>query len=90
MLYPPSQVSPPQTHYPISPLPASMRVLPRPNQSCLTDLAFPYVGALSLQKTKSLHSYWCQIEVFYMFLLERTDRAKNWAQKRIEKVFKKK
>ena len=43
---------------PITPPPASMRVLPHPpTHSLLTDLAFPYTGASSLHRTKDLSSH---------------------------------
>jgi len=52
-------VSPPQTSFPSSI--TSLRVLPRPPiYSCLSALAFPYTGALSLHRTNVLPSYSCQ------------------------------
>ena len=56
MLFP-LPVSPLEIIYPISPSPASMRVLRHPpthppTLSFLPDLAFPYTGALSLHRTK--------------------------------------
>ena len=51
-------VSPLQTPYPISPYPASMRVLPHPPiHSYLTALAFLFTGASSLHRTKGLPSH---------------------------------
>ena len=53
----PFPVSSPQTPDPLLPLSASMRVLPYlPTHSCLSDLAFPYPGSLSLHRTKGLPS----------------------------------
>jgi hypothetical protein len=47
----PSLVSPLQAPYPITPYPASMKVLPDPpTHSCLTTLAFLYTGASSLHR----------------------------------------
>ena len=49
-----------ETPYPISPPPASMRVLPHlPTHSCLPALALPYTGALSVHRTKGPSSHWC-------------------------------
>ena len=51
--YPPFQL-------PLHKAPVSMRVLPhQPTHSCLSALAFPYLG--SLHRTKGLPSQWCQI-----------------------------
>jgi hypothetical protein len=45
-MFSPSQVSPSEIPYPISPPPASMRVLPHPpTHSCLPTLAFPHTGS---------------------------------------------
>ena len=55
----PFPVSPPQLPIPssLSPLPASMRVLPHPpTHSCLSTLSFPYAGSSSLHRTKGLPS----------------------------------
>jgi hypothetical protein len=53
----PFPISPPKTPYPISP--ASIRMFSYPSiHLCLTALAFPYTGALSLPRTKSLSSHW--------------------------------
>jgi hypothetical protein len=50
----------PGNSLPTSAPPASMRLFPHPYpHSCLPSLAFPYPGALSLHKTKSLSSHWC-------------------------------
>ena len=52
--------SPPEIPYPILYFPASMKVLPQPStHSCLNILAFTYIGALSLHRTKGLSSHWC-------------------------------
>ena len=57
--YPPFSVFPPQTHYHL-PCHSSTRVLPHLHtQSCLSILAFPYPGALSLHRSKGLPSHWC-------------------------------
>ena len=54
----PFLVSPLETPYPIHPLPVSMRVFPHPpNHSHLPVLAFPYIRASSLHKTKGLSSH---------------------------------
>ena len=48
-------VSPPETPDLIAPLPASMRLLPCPNNnSCLPAKSFPYTGESSLHRTKGL------------------------------------
>ena len=55
----PFLISPQKPHpYSITPLPASMRVYPQPDtHSCLPVLKFPYTGASSLHRTKSLFSH---------------------------------
>ena len=54
----PFLVAPPETPYPILPLPASMKVFPHPpTHSHLPTLAFPYIGALNLHRTKDLSSH---------------------------------
>ena len=50
-------VSPPQTPYSLTPLPASMRVLLHlPTHSCLSTLAFPYPESSSFHRTKGFPS----------------------------------
>ena len=46
-------VSPLQTPYSTPPSPASMRVFPRPNHSCLTIVTFFYNGASSLYRKRA-------------------------------------
>ena len=53
----PFLVSPLQFPYPISHLPATMRVLLHPHTYfCLPSIAFPYAKALSLHRTMGLPS----------------------------------
>ena len=57
MLYP-FPVSPLQSLYSIPPYPASVRVLLHPpTHSCLTSLAFLYIGASRFHRTKGLLSH---------------------------------
>jgi hypothetical protein len=57
-MFSPFLVSPLQTPYPIPFPTASVRVHTHiPTHSCLTALAFPYTGALSLHRTKGLPSH---------------------------------
>ena len=64
MLYP-FPVSPLETPYPILCLPASMSDFPDPcTHSHLPALAFPYIEALSLHRTKGFSSHWCLTRPF--------------------------
>lgn len=66
----PFPVSPPQISYSIPTPPASIRVLPYPLTHCsLTTLAFPYTGASSLQRTKSLPSHCLCVDCLSLLLL---------------------
>ena len=54
----PFLVSPLKTPYLVSPTPDSLRMLPYPpTHSCLNTLAFPYIGASILHRTKGLPSH---------------------------------
>jgi hypothetical protein len=52
-----------------TPSPAFMRVIPHPStHTCLPALEFPYIGALSLQRTKGLSSH-CMMEILVIIIL---------------------
>jgi hypothetical protein len=63
----PFPISPLQTPYPISPPPASMRMLPHsPTHSLIPVLAFSYTGASSLHRTKGLSLMPYKASLFYI------------------------
>ena len=57
-MFSPFLVSPPEAPYTIRPPPSSLRVFPHTaTHSYFPTLAFPYTGAWSLPRTKSLFSH---------------------------------
>jgi hypothetical protein len=62
-----------KTHILFPPPLASMRMFTHPpTHSCLHALKFPYTGTLSLHRTESLSSHWCQQGHFVGLVTERS------------------